>query len=572
MNTKKTRNGVVAVLAALALAAMSPQMVLPSSPEIASISGGGSSVAWTPFVRAERIVLTVSQPNGDVYRAEFEAGESPSYEISMDGRHQYELRIVPFIDEETRQLLDEARHRGDDTFADRLREAGVLPAGPTVQSGTFTASGGALVNSELPEASAGGSKEGVESRSGSDVESIQPPPEAVTFNDSLCVGFDCPASPAFGFSTILMMENNLRVRFDDTSNSASFPNRDWELTANDTANGGANKFSITDITGARTPFTVEAGARNNALYVEDDGDIGIGTSTPAVDIHNVTGNTPTLRLAQDGSSGFTPQSWDVAGNETNFFVRDATNGSTLPFRIRPGAPSDSLFVEGTTGDIGVGTASPEAALAVRRTNGTAQVRVEEASSTTEGRTMFDLYNNGNVRFFFTNTDSGDIWQMSVFGSSFQISSPSSSRGKFRVLENGGLQALDGTNMLLNLNNAGTLTVASVIQTSSRDSKTGFAPISSLDVLDRVAALPISEWSYKQGSPAVRHIGPMAEDFRAAFGLGSTSRGINTVDTSGVALAAIQGLNQKLEIKNARIEELESRLAELEALVLSLAGN
>ena len=57
-----------------------------------------------------------------------------------------------------------------------------------------------------------------------------------------CFGFDCVNGESFGFSTILLKENNLRIRFEDTSNSASFPSNDWEITINDSSNGGANKF------------------------------------------------------------------------------------------------------------------------------------------------------------------------------------------------------------------------------------------------------------------------------------------------------------------------------------------
>jgi hypothetical protein len=105
--------------------------------------------------------------------------------------------------------------------------------------------------------------------------------------------------------------------------------------------------------------------------------------------------------------------------------------------------------------------------------------------------------------------------------------------------------------------------------SDRNLKENFAPINPREVLDKVAALPLSQWNYKtkQNSP---HIGPMAQDFKAAFGLGSSDTSICTVDADGVALAAIQGLNQKLEQtvqeKNAKIETLEARLAALEKLV------
>jgi hypothetical protein len=175
---------------------------------------------------------------------------------------------------------------------------------------------------------------------------------------------DCVNGESFGFDTIRLKENNLRIKADDTSTSASFPKNDWQITFNETANGGLEKFSIDDITGGRTPFTIEAGAPSNSLYVDDGGRIGLGTNTPVVELHVKDGDSPTLRLEQDGSSGFTPQTWDLAGNETNFFVRDVTNGSKLPLKIKPNAPTSSIFVEGSTGNIGLGTESPDAALEV----------------------------------------------------------------------------------------------------------------------------------------------------------------------------------------------------------------
>ena len=180
---------------------------------------------------------------------------------------------------------------------------------------------------------------------------------------SLCAGIDCVNGESFGFDIIRIKENNLRIKAQDTSASASFPDDDWQLTFNDSANGGLDKFSIDHIDSGRTPFTIEANAPSHSLYVDDGGRVGFGTSTPVVDNHVRSGNTPTLRLEQDGSSGFTAQTWDVAGNEANFFIRDATNGSLLPFKIKPGAPTNSLYVA-ANGSVGIGTDSPAATLDV----------------------------------------------------------------------------------------------------------------------------------------------------------------------------------------------------------------
>ncbi|AWW00196.1 hypothetical protein DJ013_19275 [Arcticibacterium luteifluviistationis] len=184
------------------------------------------------------------------------------------------------------------------------------------------------------------------------------------FNDDLivkgsaCVGLDCVNGESFGFDTIRMKENNIRIKAQDTSSSASFPTNDWQITFNDSGNGGLNRFSVENIDTGKTPFSIIGGAPSNALYVQSNGNVGFGTSTPVVQMHSKDGNTPTLRLEQDGSAGFSAQTWDIAGNETNFFVRDATNGSKLPFRIQANASNNSIYVA-SDGDIGFETSTPD---------------------------------------------------------------------------------------------------------------------------------------------------------------------------------------------------------------------
>jgi hypothetical protein len=99
--------------------------------------------------------------------------------------------------------------------------------------------------------------------------------------------------------------------------------------------------------------------------------------------------------------------------------------------------------------------------------------------------------------------------------------------------------------------------------SDRARKANFASIDPVDVLARVRALPISAWRYTADDPAIRHIGPMAQDFAAAFGVGDDDRHIHPIDGQGVALAAIQGLAAlvwQLPGDNVR---LSARIAELE---------
>ena len=106
--------------------------------------------------------------------------------------------------------------------------------------------------------------------------------------------------------------------------------------------------------------------------------------------------------------------------------------------------------------------------------------------------------------------------------------------------------------------------------SDRDAKTGFAAVDGMDVLKRVAEMPIERWSYEAQDAAIRHIGPSAQDFYAAFEVGEDERYISAVDADGVALAAIQGLYQIVQEKDAQITALEARLAALEQLVQELS--
>lgn len=169
-------------------------------------------------------------------------------------------------------------------------------------------------------------------------------PDDLVVQGSGCFGFDCVNNESFGFDTIRLKENNTRIGFNDTSVGA-FPTNDWEIEANSSASGGLSSFSILDITGAKIPFRIEAGAKTSALYVASSGRIGVGTSTPVLDVNIKTSNTPAVRLEQDASGGFSAQTWDMAGNEANFFIRDVTSGSRLPFRIRPGAPTSSIDIQ-----------------------------------------------------------------------------------------------------------------------------------------------------------------------------------------------------------------------------------
>jgi len=344
------------------------------------------------------IEIVVKGPNGLVLRQNFQAGEPIEFNPATmtenglpDGTYRYELQIV--------DIKGVSAQRGPGGFAEAVQDI------PQPGFGTFGVLDGKLVSPETEEpayTAADAGTTGPNSVQAAADDSDQQTRDQVIIDDlivdgSACIGQDCVNGENFGFDTLRLKENNLRIKFDDTSNSGSFPNNDWQLTANDSANGGLNKFSIDNTTTGRTPFLIEGPAPSNSLYVDDAGNIGIGTSAPVVEAHMVDGDSPTIRLQQDGSSGFTAQTFDIAANEANFFVRDVTNGSQLPFRIKPGADSDSLFIAANN-NIGMGTANP-----------TSQLHVSNAQSS--GGMTLKLTETGNSAG--TGPGANQDWELTI---------------------------------------------------------------------------------------------------------------------------------------------------------------
>lgn len=215
----------------------------------------------------------------------------------------------------------------------------------------------------------------------------------------------------------------------------------------------------------------------------------------------------------------------------------------------------TLFVQGD--NVGIGTSTPSFKLDITGSDGTStRVQVTDTTSTVAERTLFKLENNGFPRFVLKDSSTGAQWLMAVItGGDFAFNKVGSGSTEFRLAAGGNLQI------------SGQMTATTYNTSSSRTFKEGFAPVDSRDVLARLTALPISEWAFK--GDVVRHMGPMAEDFRQAFGLGNDNRHIGLMDASGVAFAAIQGLDKIVAEKSSEIEKLREdnrRLSErLEAL-------
>ena len=297
-----------------------------------------------------------------------------------------------------------------------------------------------------------------------------------------------------------------------------------------------------------TLIPVAAGAQDDVLFVTGD-KVGIGTATPATDLHLSTDNTPEIRLEQNASGGLTPQTWDLAGNETGFRVRDVTHGGKVPFRIAPDAPTGTVEIA-ASGKVGLGTASPEGYLEVSTTG------------TIGSRKMLQLVNNGQLNFSLARTDgSAAIWSFTHNGSQFNFSKAGTGANEFAIFDDGDVEA------------RGTIT-GNVANPSARAKKTDLAPLDPGQVLEQVVGLPLYRWRYRENDEGRLHIGPMAEDFNAGLGVGDAER-IFLVDANGAALAAIQGLYRLLEAERAERDALREenarlavRLAAVEELTLS----
>lgn len=546
---------------------------------IVAFQAGPGGLIWQPLVPFEHGVLTVAGPDGAVFREEFGAGKSvafnpfvqPGYR-APDGSYVWEVWLgqPSAVNAQLRAAAQAARESGDVEAEGAMRAASTQAT--RVQSGAFRILNGAIVPSTLIEprgAARGRSSHGVapafrltEWLDDPSIRQVdQVIPDDLIVQGSLCVGLDCVNNENFGFDTIRLKENNTRIKFEDTSSAAGFPSNDWQLTANDSASGGANKFSIEDITGAKVPFTITAGAPTSSLFVASTGRVGFRTSTPVLDLHAATGNTPALRFEQNSSGGFTAQTWDVAGNEANFFVRDVTGGSRLPFRIRPGAPTSSIDIN-ASGNVGIGTASPSAKLDVL-TPGNGHLFVSDfgcagapfagigGSSTFTGCTNYALLSGGTDTF---------------------INRPSGAKILFREANvdqmtiaiggNVGIGTTTPTNPLQMASGAFVSVGGVWTNASSRESKEDIQSLTADEARATLSGLSPVKFAYKV-DPTERHVGFVAEDVPDLVAT-KDRKALSPMDIVAVLTRVVQEQQKTVETQHHLISELATKLSVLEA--------
>jgi hypothetical protein len=503
-----------------------------TEPQLAAAYFDSSGISWQPHIAYESITLTISCPDGRILEKEFGAETFPSFDTSdpgggrlPDGQYTYELRATPVIDPEVRDAMLAARSSGDTSTLEELQRE-YLPSHPLVQSGTFVIGDGNLL---IP----GG---GEELSISADLTGAPDPPQDIVHADdviidgSLCTGNDCYSGLAFGFDTIVMMENNLRIFFDDTSTIQNYPRNDWRLIANDSTDGGGNYFAIEDATEVSNIFVLEAGAPDNSLYVDSYGDVGVGTATPYYELHIVDGDSPAVRLDQDGSYGWTPQKWDLCGNESNFFIRDATHASKLPFRIEPDTPTDTIFMK-SNGNVGIGTGSPGYAMELERTGANAAFVAQRTDGATNYINATASFGNfGTVTSHPLRLVAGGLWKM-------------------KINTDGTLDMSDGGSYNGTWNNA-----------SSREYKENIESLDADNALEVIQELRPVQYNYK--SQQDERLGFIAEEVPDLVAM-DDRKSLSTMDIVAVLTKVVQEQQKVILDQQKAISELSERVELLE---------
>ena len=322
-----------------------------------------------------------------------------------------------------------------------------------------------------------------------------------------------------------------------------------------------------------TPIEVFFNAPSHSLAINDFGDIGLGVAPADVqaDLH-ILGDqgSSNVRFETPGESN----RWDLEVKPDEFaLIENAplTTGSIISKRLSIAQGSffgfeNIIRVEGD-GSLGIGTTMPDAKLHVFHSG--ANIKVEERSSSPANRNLMELVNVGGVRFALDNTDVSERWEFSNNSvGDFNINRAGTGGPEMRVTRTGRLTSGPGGFAALDSRPNGNLFIAGTLfESSDRDKKENFEEVDCEAVLKQIADLSITTWNYKSDTQEIRHMGPVAQDFRSAFNLGDSDKTIATTDKAGVTLAAIKALNSKLKseakAKDQKIQDLAESMEKLE---------
>jgi hypothetical protein len=355
----------------------------------------------------------------------------------------------------------------------------------------------------------------------------------------------------------------------------------WALTGNLGTNPATNFLGTTD----NQPFEIRVNNARafrfepNATSPNLIGGYSGNTVTPGVYGAVIGGGGDlgfTNRVTDNGSvvvGGHDNQAGDNAGTTSDRFGAVVVGGSTNS------AQGFQAFIGGGQGNIVTGIRGVVVGGGFNSVPGLASVVGGGSGNSSNGEyaTIPGGRNNqtgANYAFAAGRRAIANFEGAFVWGDSTDANVAATGVNTFTVRASGGTTFYADANLTTGVNlPAGGGAWAAV---SDRNVKENLETVDPSAVLDALIAMPVSTWNYITQEEAIRHIGVMAQDFYAAFGVGEDDRHISTIDADGVAFAAIQGLNAKLEDENAAlraentsqqaaIDELQARVEQLEAL-------
>lgn len=268
--------------------------------------------------------------------------------------------------------------------------------------------------------------------------------------------------------------------------------------------------------------------------------LGVGTASPVLQLHLASGNTPAIRMEQANTGGFTAQTWDIGANEANFFVRDLTSGSRLPFRIRPGAPTSALDIS-ASGNVGIGTASPQAKLDVQGNVKILGTSTLEFGSGVAGK----------------QTDAGTIGYGNITTDALNIvgAGSSATNRKVAVYSEGGMTV------------TGNLTLIGVVSSSSDARlKTDVRPLR--DALAGVQAMQGHRYQFRAGKgPQGEQLGFLAQELEQVYPelVMTGADGLKSVNYAQLTPVLVEALKEQ----QRQIEQLRTELSAAQAQLQQL---
>ncbi|MGA9341472.1 MAG: tail fiber domain-containing protein [Rhodanobacteraceae bacterium] len=330
-----------------------------------------------------------------------------------------------------------------------------------------------------------------------------------------------------------------RAGFISATGTANQPNLIFGSSTNTVASGVVNAVISGGVSNSVTGAggVVAGGAANVASGVNSFA-VGFANTASAFGATVPGGQFNTAAGPSSFAGGFHAS----ANHDGSFVWSDDSSASTF------GTTASDQFLIRASGGVGIGTSAPNAQLAVDTNTGRSIYGATADTGSSEAVV--------GVKSASTGTGAG------VYGVTFSVAGPAIQGTHFNggtalYLESVGANA---TTRVVDTSTGAYLTGAGEWHSvSDRNAKSGFTSIDAGKVLAKLVALPVTSWHYKIEGASVRHIGPMAQDFSAAFGLGNDNKTIGMLDQGGIAFAAIQGLNKKIEDENSALKAQNAAL-------------